>query len=69
LLDTRNVLGVYPFTGSPDDDGYLSSPQGQGAINFQTNAQSYVDLYNARMANPNFYTLPRRIRLGIRVGF
>jgi hypothetical protein len=69
LLDARNVLGVYAYTGSPDDDGYLSSPQGQNALSFQTSAQSYTDLYNVSMANPNLFTLPRRLRLGIRVGF
>ena len=69
LLDQRNVLAVYPYTGSPDDDGYLTSPQGQRSVNFQTDAQSYADLYNVSMANPGVYTLPRRLRLGIRVGF
>ena len=69
LLDARNVLGVYAYTGSPEDDGYLTSPQGEAAIQFQTNAQSYVDLYNVSMANPGFFTLPRRMRLGIRIGF
>jgi len=69
LLDARNILGVYSYTGSPDDDGFLTSPQGEAAIQFQTSAQSYVDLYNVSMANPGFYTLPRRMRLGIRVGF
>lgn len=69
LLDARNVLGVYAYTGSPEDDGYLTSPQGQAAIQFQTNAQSYTDLYNVSMANPGNFTLPRRMRLGIRIGF
>jgi outer membrane receptor protein involved in Fe transport len=67
-LNTQNVLGVYSFTGSPADDGYLSSPQGQNAVQFQTNAQSFADLYNISLANPGLYSLPRRIRLGLRVG-
>jgi hypothetical protein len=67
-LNTQNVLGVYSFTGSPSDDGYLSSPQGQNAVQFQTNAQSFADLYNISLANPGLYSLPRRIRLGLRVG-
>lgn len=67
-LNTQNVLGVYAFTGSPNDDGYLSSPQGQNAIQFQTNAQSYADLYNISLANPGLYSLPRRLRLGLRFG-
>lgn len=68
VLNQKNVLGVYAFTGSPNDDGYLSSPQGQNAINFQTNAQAFADLYNVSMANPGFYSLPRRVRIGVRVG-
>jgi len=67
-LNTQNILGVYSFTGSPSDDGYLSSPQGQNAIQFQTNAQSFADLYNINLANPGLYSLPRRIRLGLRIG-
>ena len=69
LLNTQNVLNVYPYTGDPEDDGYLSSPQGQVAVNFQTNAQSYIDLYNIRMQNPFNYSLPRRFRLGVRFMF
>ena len=68
VLNTQNTLGVYSYTGSPSDDGYLSSPQGQNAIQFQTNAQSFADLYNISLANPGLFSLPRRIRLGIRVG-
>jgi outer membrane receptor protein involved in Fe transport len=68
VLNTQNVLGVYPYTGSPSDDGYLSSPQGQNAIQFQTNAQSFADLYNISLANPGLFSLPRRIRLGLRIG-
>jgi len=69
LLDARNVLGVYSFTGSPNDDGYLISPQGQASVQFQTDAQSFTDMYNVSMANPGFFAIPRRLRLGIRVGF
>ena len=68
VLNTQNTLGVYSYTGSPSDDGYLSSPQGQNAIQFQTNAQSFADLYNISLANPSLFSLPRRIRLGLRVG-
>lgn len=69
LLDTRNVLSVYPYTGSPDDDGYLTSAQAQNVIQSQVNSQSFVDLYNIRMANPFNFSLPRRIRLGMIVNF
>lgn len=69
LLNTRNVQSVYDYTGDSDDDGYLASPTGQNAITTQTNAQSFVDLYNLAMVNPYNYSMPRRIRLGIRFGF
>lgn len=69
LLNQRNVLGVYPYTGSPEDDGYLSSPQGINALQFQTDAQSYTDMYNVYMANPYNYSVPRQFRLGFRFGF
>ena len=68
VLNTQNVLGVYPYTGSPSDDGYLSSPQGQNAIQFQASAQSFADLYNISLTNPGLFSLPRRIRLGLRIG-
>ena len=69
LLDTRNVVGVYSFTGSPADDGYLASGEGQQAVNASVNPVSFVSLYTTKMANPNLYTLPRRIQLGARLDF
>jgi hypothetical protein len=69
IFNTRNVVAVYPYTGSPSDDGYLASPRGQQSIAAATNAQSLVDLYNVRMANPGFYSLPRLTRLGARFIF
>ncbi|MCT4623154.1 MAG: carboxypeptidase regulatory-like domain-containing protein [Schleiferiaceae bacterium] len=69
ILNNRNVTNVYAYTGSPVDDGYLVSPQGQNALNFQTDAQSYTDLYNASMVNPFNFGLPRQYRLGLRFGF
>ena len=68
VLNTQNVLNIYPFTGSPTDDGYLSSSRGQQAILFTTNAQSFADLYNVSMVNPFNFSIPRQIRLGIRLG-
>jgi hypothetical protein len=68
VLNTLNVLGNYPYTGSPDDDGYLASSRGQQAILFTTNAQSFADFYNISMVDPFNYSVPRQIRLGIRLG-
>ncbi len=69
LLNTLNVLSVYPFTGNPDDDGFLSSPQAVNTINTVTNAAAFVDLYNIRVNNPGAYSLPRRITLGVNFSF
>lgn len=73
LLNTRNVIGVYRVTGSPEDDGYLSSQFGQDAIadvaNSGKDVQSYLAAYEWALLNPGFYTLPRRIRIGGIISF
>lgn len=77
LLDTRNVRGVYSFTGDPNDSGYLAHPRGQNdleavqageASGLGTEA-SYLDMYQAALLAPGFYTLPRRIYLGAYFNF
>lgn len=69
LLNTRDILGVYGFTGQPDDDGYLVSPQGQLQAETSVNAQSYIDMYQFRTQNPGFLNNPRRINVGLTVKF
>ncbi len=69
LLDTKNVIGVYAYTGSPDDDGYLASAEAQASISDQTSSQAYIDLYNRAVNDPFNFSLPRRIRLGIAFNF
>ncbi len=67
LLDTRNITRVYPLTGSPDDDGFLNSEQGLqrlSEVSTTGNVQSFIDAYQWRVLNPNFFSLPRRIYLG-----
>ncbi|MDG1220642.1 MAG: TonB-dependent receptor [Schleiferiaceae bacterium] len=68
VMNALNVLDIYPYTGSPTDDGFLSSPQGQQSIAFTTNAQSFADFYNIAVIDPSNFSIPRRIRLGIRLG-
>jgi len=69
VLDARNVINVYQFTGDPDDDGFLSSDLGAQQLQAALDRQSFVDLYRASMMDPNNYSLPRRTRLGIRLNF
>jgi hypothetical protein len=65
LLNTRNVLGVYNFTGSAEDDGYLSSTQAQAALAVTNSAVAYSNMYTIRMRNAANYSIPRQIRIGL----
>ncbi len=69
ILNTRDVLGVYNYTGRPDDNGYLTSANGQQVMNNQINPQGYYDLYSISMQNPGYLNNPRRINLGIQLNF
>jgi hypothetical protein len=69
LLNTENVLTVYPYTLNANDDGYLSANGSASAISSKTNPQSYKDLYRAKVNNPDNYSLPRRIYLGANINF
>ena len=69
LLNTRDVLGVYGYTSRPDDDGWLTSPQGQIEASIKTSPQSYRDLYSIDSQDPNFLNNPRRINLGLSLNF
>ena len=68
LLDRRNVLNVYSFTGLAEDPGYLQNAIGQtqlAALATQTRpVESYLASYQWRVLNPDFFTLPRRMFLG-----
>jgi hypothetical protein len=66
LFNSKIVENVYAFTGLPNDDGYLNSPQGQQAVSQQISQQSFIDLYNISMNSPFNYAAPRLIRLGLR---
>ncbi len=81
LLNTKNVIAVHSFTGSPTDDGYLSSAFGINEINqkyAQSSAygQGFTTLYNAKMggggstlSGGNNFGMPRMIRLGLQFDF
>ncbi len=69
LFNAQNIIAVYPYTGNPTDDGYLTSAEGIEAISSQVNPASFVDLYNIKMANPDNYSIPRRVRLGVSFDF
>jgi len=69
ILNTKNILGVYRATGNPDDDGYLAASQYQASIKATTSEAAYRDQYAISVNNPYNYSLPRRIRLGLSLGF
>lgn len=69
LLNTQNIMYVYPATGTPNDDGYLTAPEFQAAIQTQTSENAYRTLYALHTDNPNNYSLPRRVRFGIELSF
>jgi outer membrane receptor protein involved in Fe transport len=69
LLNTRDILDVYGYTGRPDNDGWIASPAGQLEASVKTSPQSYMDLYNLSRLDQDFLNNPRRINLGISLNF
>jgi hypothetical protein len=75
LLDTKNVLNVYPTTGSASSDGWLNS---EYARVIQSAHPQYETLYRALnlqnrwaymgITGNDIYGTPRQIRIGVRVG-
>ena len=69
VLNQRNILNVYNFTGLPDDDGFLSSPIAQSTIQSTNSPAAFIDLYNIFINRFSNYAQPRQIRLGILLDF
>ncbi len=69
LLNTRNVINVYPYTGNPNDDGYLSAPEWQRQINNQLDPQSFREMYSLYVNRPMNYSTPIQIRFGLIFNF
>jgi outer membrane receptor protein involved in Fe transport len=69
LLNQQNIMGVYPYTGNPDDDGYLTAPESQKQISEALSEQAYRDMYAVAVNNPGNYSFPRTVRLGVIFNF
>jgi len=69
VLNTLNVSAVYAATGSPSDDGYITSPTAQSSIAQKASPQAYIDLYRLAVNNAANYNQPRRIHLGVQFNF
>ncbi|MEO8591503.1 MAG: carboxypeptidase regulatory-like domain-containing protein [Flavobacteriales bacterium] len=65
VFNTENITGVYRYTGSPTNDGYLA----QLTDRTQVDPNSYRDLYTLKINDPGNFGAPRTIRLGLRFDF
>ncbi len=69
LLQTRDILHVYGYTGRPDDNGYLSSSYGQQFVPQQINPESYTDMYKIAINSPGNLNFARTISFALEFGF
>ncbi|MDY0313568.1 MAG: TonB-dependent receptor [Bacteroidales bacterium] len=69
LLNTKNVLGVYSYTGNPDDDGFLNFADYQTSIATQNDVEAFRNYYSMYINSPYNYSMPRTIRLGVQFSF
>ncbi len=69
IFNFKNIVYVYDYTGSPEDDGYLSTSEGLNFLDQQVYAPAYENYYNMLMQNPYHYSTPARVNLGIQFGF
>jgi hypothetical protein len=69
LLNTQNVFNVYAVTGSPSDDGFLTTANSPGSGFADSQPESYEMLYDLVMNSPFNISRPRRIFLGVSFAF
>jgi hypothetical protein len=69
VFNFKNIMGVYPATGNPDDDGYLAAAEWQREINQQLSPDTYRMMYKIYINNPDNYSSPRMMRLGLIFNF
>jgi hypothetical protein len=69
VLNAKNIISVYRATGNPEDDGYLTDAASQSIINAYPSPTAFVDQYSIKINNPNNYSLPRRMRIGVTLDF
>lgn len=69
LLNTRNIASVYRATGNPNDDGYLNSANAQNAIQQKNDSDAFKYYYALKANNPYNYSMPRQIRIGVKLDF
>jgi outer membrane receptor for ferrienterochelin and colicin len=67
ITNAKNVYTVWAGTGDANNDGFLTSPQGQVYAS-QYGAQG-VAAYQFHENDPNNYGVPRQVRLGLRLEY
>ncbi len=67
LLDTKNIINVYPASGQANVDGYFAIGDGQSWQ--QTNGADARKLYDYLADNNANYGTPRVLRLGAKLNF
>jgi len=65
VFNTENIVGVFRYTGSPNNDGFLA----ELTDTTQIDPVSFRDLYALKVNDPFNFGLPRQIRLGVRFDF
>ncbi len=78
LLNKKNVINVYPNTGSAEDDGFISNPEQYEAF-VKVYGPEYLDLYKAinvqngqaywSLLGKQLYGHPRQIFVGINFSY
>ena len=77
LFDTKQIINVFPTTGTPDDDGWLKSPFSEAykAIpNYETfykaiNIDNRWAALQARFFGSDVFGTPRQVRFGVKVEY
>lgn len=70
LLNTKNIMNVYGYTGNADDDGYLPSSIGQQNVSLNpATTAAFTDQYSIYLNNPGNFSRPRTIRIGVMLDF
>jgi hypothetical protein len=69
LINSRTIYSVYSNTGQPDDDGFLTDPKNQAAINSTVDPDAFRAQYALSLNNPAFYGQARSVWMGVTVSF
>ncbi|RPH90299.1 MAG: TonB-dependent receptor, partial [Calditrichaeota bacterium] len=65
FTENNNTSGIYEATGRPDDNGWLSTPDGQNWVN-ANGGERAAAMYRTFINSPLNWETPRQVRLGVR---